>query len=54
MARCIELGVVSQGKTVREAENNLKEAVSLYLEDRPKRLRTYEKPVVKVLQVQHA
>ena len=32
MARCIELGVVSQGKTIEEAQANLKEAVELYLE----------------------
>lgn len=35
-ARCAELGVVSQGKTVEEAQKNLKEAVELYLEDQPK------------------
>ena len=35
-ARCVELGVVSQGKSVEDAEDNLKEAVSLYLEDMPK------------------
>ncbi|MDO8505682.1 MAG: type II toxin-antitoxin system HicB family antitoxin [bacterium] len=33
VARAIELGVVSQGKTIEEAEVNLKEAVELYLED---------------------
>ena len=32
VAHCIELGVVSQGKTVEEAQMNLKEAVELYLE----------------------
>ncbi len=36
MARAVELGVVSQGKTVEEAQSNLKEAVELYLEDQPK------------------
>ena len=36
VARCVELGVVSQGKTVELAQNNLKEAVELYLEDMPK------------------
>ena len=34
-ARCVELGVVSQGKTIKEAQKNIKEAVELYLEDRP-------------------
>lgn len=32
VARCVELGVVSQGKTIEEAQANLKEAVELYLE----------------------
>ncbi|MFH1675424.1 MAG: type II toxin-antitoxin system HicB family antitoxin [bacterium] len=32
MARCIELGVVSQGKTIEEAQVNLKEVVELYIE----------------------
>ena len=32
VAHCIELGVVSQGRTVEEARANLREAVELYLE----------------------
>ncbi len=32
IARCVELGVVSQGETIEEAKANLKEAVELYLE----------------------
>ena len=32
VAHCVELGVVSQGKTIEEAQINLKEAVELYLE----------------------
>jgi len=32
VAHCVELGVVSQGKTIEEAQHNLKEAVELYLE----------------------
>lgn len=32
VARCVELGVVSQGKTIEKAQANLKEAVELYLE----------------------
>lgn len=35
VARCVELNVVSQGKTYEEARKNIKEAVSLYLEDEP-------------------
>ena len=33
VAKCLELGVVSQGKTIEKATKNLKEAVELYLED---------------------
>lgn len=32
VARCVELGVVSQGKTIKEAQVNLLEAVELYIE----------------------
>lgn len=32
MARCVELGVVSQGNTIPEAQANLREAVDLYVE----------------------
>ena len=32
VAHCVELGVVSQGKTIEKAKHNLKEAVGLYLE----------------------
>lgn len=32
VAHCVELGVVSQGKTIEEAQANLKEAVELYLD----------------------
>lgn len=33
VARSVELGVVSQGKTAIAAKKNLKEVVELYLED---------------------
>jgi predicted RNase H-like HicB family nuclease len=32
VAHCVELGVVSQGKTIEDAKVNLQEAVELYLE----------------------
>ncbi len=32
VAHCIELGVVSQGKTIEESQANLSEAMKLYLE----------------------
>jgi predicted RNase H-like HicB family nuclease len=33
IAKCPEVGTVSQGKTVEEALENLKEATELYLEE---------------------
>ncbi|MGI0046896.1 MAG: type II toxin-antitoxin system HicB family antitoxin [Nitrosotalea sp.] len=30
---CQELGIASQGKTVKEAKKNIKEAIQLYLEE---------------------
>jgi predicted RNase H-like HicB family nuclease len=36
VARSLELGVTSQGKTIDEAKRNLREAAELYLEDMPK------------------
>jgi len=33
VARCVELGVVSQGRTVEKAQENIKEAVELYLRE---------------------
>lgn len=35
VAECPEIGTVSQGHTVEEAVNNLKEATELYLEEFP-------------------
>ena len=35
IARCVELGVISQGKSIEKAQGNLKEAIELYLEDGP-------------------
>jgi predicted RNase H-like HicB family nuclease len=32
VARCPELGVTSQGKTLEEAQANIKEAIVLYIE----------------------
>ena len=39
VARSLELGVTSQGRTMEEAEKNIKEAVDLYLEDQPSKKR---------------
>lgn len=35
VAQALELGIMSQGRTVPEATRNLQEAVALYLEDLP-------------------
>jgi len=35
VAQSLELGVVSQGRSIEEAQRNLKEAIELYLEDQP-------------------
>ena len=32
VAHCLELGVVSQGRTIEKSRKNLKEAVELYIE----------------------
>ncbi|MBI4591867.1 type II toxin-antitoxin system HicB family antitoxin [Candidatus Uhrbacteria bacterium] len=56
VARCIELGVISQGKTIQQAEANLKEAVELYLEDQPRHRRLLSSrraPLVTTLQIRH-
>lgn len=53
VARSLELGVTTQGKTIEEAKRNLKEAVDLYLEDMPKKRRTLaqEMPLVTSIEV---
>jgi predicted RNase H-like HicB family nuclease len=35
VARCLEVEVTSQGRSVEEARANLKEALELYFEDQP-------------------
>ncbi|MBU2635106.1 type II toxin-antitoxin system HicB family antitoxin [Patescibacteria group bacterium] len=56
VARCVELGVVSQGKTIEKAQENLKEAVELYLEDQPKNKKYSLKkaPLITSLELTHA
>mgnify|MGYP001576919534 CR=1 FL=1 len=53
VARCVELGVVSQGKTIEDAQKNLKEAVELYLEDNPgsKKFLSRAAPLVTTLEL---
>lgn len=51
VARCAELGTVSQGKTVEEALANLKEATELFLEEFPERLPRGNHPIVTTFEV---
>jgi len=55
VARCLELGVVSQGRTIEEAQKNLKEAVELYLEDQPRSKRYFSKKALLItsLELKH-
>jgi len=52
IAECPEVGTVSQGRTIEEALENLKEATELYLEEFPLNeeghpiLTTFEIPIV--------
>ena len=56
VARCLELGVVSQGKNIIESQENLREAVELYLEDQPKAKKylSKEAPLVTTLELKYA
>lgn len=49
VAKCPEVGTVSQGMTVEEAIANLKEATELYLEEFP--LKTETRPLMTVFEV---
>lgn len=35
IARCLDVEVTSQGRSIEEAQANLKEALELYFEDQP-------------------
>lgn len=56
VSRCLELGVVSQGRTIEESQKNIKEAVELYLEDQPKSKRFLSKtlPLITSMEVNYA
>jgi len=49
VAECPEVGTVSQGATIEDAINNLKEATELYLEEFP--LKKKSKPFVSFFEV---
>ncbi len=54
VARAMELGVVSQGKTLEESKRNLQEAVALYLGDEPELVQQAEshRPVLAILEAE--
>ena len=52
VSHCPELDVASQGKTIEEAIANLKEAVSLYLEDEDVNLPDSE-PIITTIEVSY-
>jgi predicted RNase H-like HicB family nuclease len=55
VATCPELGVTSQGKTVEESIDNLKEAIELYLEDEDARVPAPNyRPLVTIVKVGRA
>lgn len=56
VARCVELGVVSQGKTIEKSQENLKEAVELYLEDHSifKKFLSKKAPLVTFFELKYA
>ena len=49
VAKCPEVGTVSQGKTIEEAVANLKEATELYLEEFP--LKVDARPILTTFEV---
>lgn len=49
VAKCPEVGTVSQGKSIEEALDNLKEATELYLEEFP--MKENGKPIMTVFEV---
>ena len=49
VAKCPEVGTVSQGKTIEEALKNLAEATELYLEEFP--FKENGKPIMTVFEV---
>ncbi|OGZ98567.1 MAG: hypothetical protein A3C07_03865 [Candidatus Sungbacteria bacterium RIFCSPHIGHO2_02_FULL_47_11] len=53
VAQCLNIDVSSFGKTRVEALKNLKEAVELYLEDRPLEVQKIESPSIVVREMQY-
>jgi predicted RNase H-like HicB family nuclease len=52
VAECPEVGTVSQGKTIEQSIENLKEATELYLEEFP--LPNFTKPLITTFETSYA
>jgi len=52
IAKCPEVGTISQGHTIEEALENLKEATELYLEEFP--LKLGERSLLTTFEIQNA
>jgi predicted RNase H-like HicB family nuclease len=53
VALCPELDIASQGESIEEAIRNLKEAISLYLEDEDAKIpKTDTRPLVTLIEVE--
>lgn len=51
VAKCIENSVASQGKSVEEAIDNLREALELYYEDLSNEVKSHKQTYVTTLEV---
>ena len=52
VAYCQELGIASQGKSIKEARRNIKEAIELYLEEaKDSKLARTKVPLVTTIKV---
>jgi len=53
VARCIEIDVVSQGRTIKSAERNIKEAIGLYIDSfgEPELPAQKSKPILKTVSI---
>ena len=55
VSECIEIGTVSQGKTIEEAIENLIEATELYLEEMPMdKFIQKTRPLITTFELRHA
>lgn len=56
VSHCTGLGIASQGSTIEEATENIKEAIDLYLEEFPEKLDDFESrspPTFSFVEVTH-